>query len=139
MLASVRVSISYEAERSIFYSLHPFPSTTRRPSVSSSPLPPPFIRALDPERNPSGFVMCSDMQGLVFGISFWDQNQVNSEFSMVRNRAPRGEKPPSITFVSLRDILGRGKGSWNSRSIWRARSSGLLTDDISGGNDDENE
>ena len=61
----------------------------------------PFVLALDPEQNPSNFVRCSSMEELV--VCVWSPDQFHLEHftSMTENRASRGAKLSSITFVHV--------------------------------------
>ena len=59
----------------------------------------PFTCALDPGQNPSNLPLCSKMEELVFYIKFWYPIDIQLLIRMAKNRASRGAKLPSITFV----------------------------------------
>ena len=63
----------------------------------------PFIRALDPDRNPSNLVLCINMQELVLYIMCLDHSYVQHVFNMAKNRDSRGAKLWSVTIVDLTD------------------------------------
>ena len=58
-----------------------------------------FIRALDPEENPSNLILCSNMAEIVFYKSLFEGERL---VMMAKNRASKGVKLSSIT------IVGRG-------------------------------
>ena len=59
----------------------------------------PFTYALDPEQNPSDLILCSKMEELVLYIKIWDVFDIRFLIKMAKNRASRGAKLSSITFV----------------------------------------
>lgn len=63
----------------------------------------PFVLALDPKQNPSDPVLCPNMEELVLYANDW-LGQLPDEcfLDMARNRALRGAKLSSITFVDRR-------------------------------------
>ena len=61
----------------------------------------PFACALDPEQNSSNLTLCSKMEELVVYIKIWYQFDVEILIRMTKNRASRGAKLSSITFVDL--------------------------------------
>ena len=64
-----------------------------------------FVRALDPRRNPSNFVVCPNMRELVLHVSSMGQLGEKRIISMAKNRASRGVKFSSITIVGLSGFL----------------------------------
>jgi hypothetical protein len=124
-------TVSHTVEYRIFRSLHPILSTIERLAVFKSGDPEPtefedrpifqmlsstnhlqtltltnasllfFIRALDPEQNPSNLVLCVDLKELVLHVKYWDH--VKRACSMAKNRASRGVKLASVTFVDRAD------------------------------------
>ena len=65
-----------------------------------------FARALDPQQNPSNLVFCRDMEELIIYTFYWAPLGLDSLVEMAKNRALRGVKLSSITFV---DRSGEGK------------------------------
>ena len=67
----------------------------------------PFILALDPEQNPSNLVLCPGMQKLIlYTEDDRDLLNVKHLIAMAKNRASRGAKLSSVTFV---DLGGNGR------------------------------
>jgi hypothetical protein len=132
-LAFWRETVTLEVECRIFRSLDPILSTTKRLTVfrfgnfGSAELRDwqifetlssmnnlrtliltdcshlPFIRALDPEQNPSNLVLCVNMEGLILYLSYWDDPHFENVFCMAKNRASKGTKLSSVTFIDLMD------------------------------------
>lgn len=65
----------------------------------------PFILALDPQQNPSNIVLCPNLEGLVLYVVSLDQLHVEHLISMAKNRASRGAKLSSITFIDLHGLV----------------------------------
>lgn len=61
----------------------------------------PFILALDPEQNPSDLVLCVTLEELVIYTESWSLSKVELLIKMAKNRASRGSKLSSFTFVDL--------------------------------------
>lgn len=61
----------------------------------------PFVLSLNPQRNPSNLVLCSDMEELILYIDSPDQFYPKHLIKMARNRATRGAKLSAITLVDL--------------------------------------
>ena len=60
---------------------------------------PPFILALDPNRNPSQLVLSPNLKELVIYIKSLGQFNIKRLVNMTKNRALRGAKLSSVTFV----------------------------------------
>ena len=61
----------------------------------------PFILALDPGQDPSGLVLCPNMEQLVVYTWTLDRLQLNLLINMTKNRASRGAKLSSIMIANL--------------------------------------
>jgi hypothetical protein len=62
-----------------------------------------YIRALDPEQNPSNVVPCPNMEELVFYLRYTFMLNVNHLVSLAKNRASRGARISSVTIVDVKD------------------------------------
>ena len=84
----------------------------------------PFILALDPEQNPSNLVLCPNMEDLALYNKKWDRSLDEPLITMARDRASRGAKLSSITFVLpgglplLRNSLFETLGEHVTRVHW---------------------
>ena len=90
---------------------------------------PPFILALDPNRNPSQLVLCPNLKELVIYIESLGQFNIKRLVNMAKNRALRGAKLSSVTFVELGGRRGRSPESGGMLGVW---CTGMLTNRLSG-------
>ena len=67
----------------------------------------PFIRALDPERNPSNLLLCPHLEELVFYLQRWCLLDVQDLIKMACNRTLRGAKLQRIALIGLSGLPPR--------------------------------
>lgn len=67
----------------------------------------PFILALDPEQNPSNFMLCPNMETLDLCAYFWPMLGFGRLITMAKNRASRGAKLLSVMFTNRGDCVRR--------------------------------
>jgi hypothetical protein len=61
-------------------------------------------RALDPEQNPSNLVLCPDMEELAIYLQHSDRLDFDRLVSMAKNRASKGARLLSVTFVHAKSV-----------------------------------
>ena len=60
-----------------------------------------FTRALDPKHNSSNLLLCSNLEELILYSKSLPPSRINDLIEMAENRASRGAKFSSVTFVNL--------------------------------------
>ena len=60
----------------------------------------PFIRVLNPDKNPSEVVLCPRLEEIIFYVNNTGQSHIDELLNMVEGRASRGAKLSVITIVS---------------------------------------
>ena len=64
-----------------------------------------FILALNPDRNPSKHVFCPELEEIVLYIEERESFNISALITMVKERASRWKKLPSITIIGLGELV----------------------------------